>query len=458
MNSEARIGLPWPGHPLLGALPDMQRDPVHTLARAAFEIGPVVNLRLPHIFAQATALPKVAELALVTDQKHFTKRTRGYDLLREVLGNGLLTSEGDFWLRQRRLAQPAFHRDRINAFGARMVRAAKDLADSWQPHIERRTALDVVPELSRLTLRIVSETLLSTDVTAHDASEVGEALTHGLEAVQYRITHPLVPAWLPTKRNRDIRESRAVLDRIVLGMISERRAGKGPDDDLLALLINAVDAETGARMDDAQLRDEVMTIFLAGHETTAMLLSWTLLLLSRSPDVERSVRAELVTTLAGRDPTFEDVAKLPLLTAVIKEALRLYPPAWILTRRLAQDTVIDGWSFPKDSFVIVSAYVLHRLPDVWPNPEGFDPSRFADCEPGPLSAPKGTPKGAYLPFSMGPRKCIGDTFAFLEAQLVLATLLPRVSLSLAPGAQVTTEATVTLRPRNLKMHAHRVLA
>lgn len=446
-----RLGLEFPGHPLLGALPDLQRDPVATLTRAAFEVGPVVNLGLPHLFAQATALPKVAELALVTDSKHFTKETRGYDLLRTVLGNGLLTSEGDFWLRQRRLAQPAFHRERITAFGVRMVRAANDLVDSWQPHVDRPTPIDVVTEMSRLTLRIVSETLLSADVTAQ-ADEVGAALRRGLEAIQHRITHPLMPSWLPTRGNRELKASRAVLDKVVLDIIAQRRTGRGPDDDLLALLLNAVDDETGARMDDQQLRDEVMTIFLAGHETTAMLLSWTVLLLSRSPDVERQVRAELAQQLAGRAPTVADVAKLPLLTCVIKEALRLYPPAWILVRRVTEDVVVDGWLFPKRSIVVFSPYVLHRLPDVWPNPEGFDPHRFAGCDGGPLSAPKGTPRGAYFPFSLGARKCIGDTFALLEAQLVLATLLPRVSLSLAPGAAVTPEGTITLRPRNLKMH------
>jgi cytochrome P450 len=243
-----------------------------------------------------------------------------------------------------------------------------------------------------------------------------------------------------------------VLDEVVLGLIARRRAGQGPDDDLLAMLLHAVDEETGARMDDLQLRDEVMTIFLAGHETTAMLLSWTSLLLSKSPHVERALLAELDAVLGEREPSVGDLPKLKLLTCVIKEALRLYPPAWILVRRVAEETVIDGWRFPKHSIVVVPPYTLHRLPDVWPNPEGFDPWRFEGAEAGPSSAPKGTPKGAYLPFSLGARTCIGDAFTLMEAQLVLATLLPRVSLALVPGAHVGREGLITLRPKGLFMH------
>ncbi|MEW5741296.1 MAG: cytochrome P450 [Myxococcota bacterium] len=451
-SSDARLGIPWPGKSLLGALPAMQKDPVGMVARAAFEVGPVVHLRLPHIVAQVASVPHIAEVVLHAEARRFTKQTRGYEQLRKVLGNGLLTSEGDFWLRQRRLAQPAFHRERLASFAARMVKAAQDVAASWEEKAKAHAPLDVVAEYSRLTLRIVSETLLTADVTAH-ADEVGRALGVGLEAIGHRLTHPLQPEWLPTKKNRELKRAAKVLDEVVLGLIARRRAGDGPDDDLLAMLLHAVDEETGARMDDQQLRDEVMTIFLAGHETTAMLLSWTSMLLSKSPDVERWVLEELTDVLAGRAPTVADLPRLKRLTCVIKEALRLYPPAWILVRRVAEETVIDGWLFPKQSIVVLPPYTLHRLPDVWPNPEGFDPRRFEDAEPGPLSAPKGTPKGAYLPFSLGARKCIGDTFALMEAQLVLATVLPRVSLSLVPGAQVGREGLITLRPKGLFMHA-----
>jgi cytochrome P450 len=448
---EGRLGVSYPGHGVFGALPDLQRDPVAALTRAAFEVGRVVNLRLPHLFAQVAAVPAVAEAVLHTQVRNFTKQTRGYAQLRRVLGNGLLTSEGDFWLRQRRLAQPAFHKERLAGFAARMVTATEEAVASWAPHAERGTPVDVVAEFSRLTLRIVSETLLSADVTAH-ASEVGRALAVGLEALQHRLTHPLQPDWLPTRKNRAIARSGRVLDAVVLGLIAERRAGKGPDDDLLAMLLSAVDEETGARMDDAQLRDEVMTMFLAGHETTAMLLSWTALHLSRNPAVERAALKELDEVLGGRAPTVGDLPRLKYLSCVIKEVLRLAPPAWILVRRVVEDAVIDGWRFPAKSVVMVPPYLLHRLPEVWPNPEGFDPDRFLDAEPGPLSAPRGTPRGAYLPFSLGARKCIGDTFAFMEAQLVLATLLPRVALSLVPGAHVHHEGLITLRPTGLSMH------
>lgn len=451
MSASARPGVPYPGHPLLGALKDLQKDPVATLAKAAFEVGRVVDLRLPHLTAQLAAVPAVAEAVLHTQVRNFTKQTRGYAQLRRVLGNGLLTSEGDFWLRQRRLAQPAFHKERLAGFAARMVKATEDVVASWDAAARAAQPLDLVAEFSRLTLRIVSETLLSADVTAH-ANEVGHALGVGLEALQHRLTHPLTPDWLPTKKNRAVTQAARTLDRVVLGLIAERRKGQGPDDDLLAMFLSAVDEETGEKMNDVQLRDEVMTMFLAGHETTAMLLSWTALLLSKCPAVERRVVQELDGVLGGRAPGVGDLPRLTFLSCVIKEALRLYPPAWILVRRVVEDAVIDGWRFPAQSIVMVPPYVLHRLPEVWPNPEGFDPDRFLGAEPGPLSAPKGTPKGAYLPFSLGARKCIGDTFAFMEAQLVLATLLPRVSLALAPGAQVHAEGSITLRPHGLFMH------
>ncbi len=411
------------------------------MLKARFTLGEVVDLRLPHVKAFVAITPKIVEQVLLTQSNRFTKQTRGYDQLRRVLGNGLLTSEGSFWLRQRRLAQPAFHRERLHALGVVMVRATNELVASWAPHLASRKPFDVSTEMMKVTLRIVGETLLSSNVSA-ESDRVTRALSNGLETMQYTLTHPFSPpAWVPTAQNRRIHAAEHELNDVVMGVIAERRRGVGPKDDLLGMLMSAVDADTHEQMNDEQLRDEVLTIMLAGHETTAVLLSWALYLLSLHPDIERRVRAELAQVLNGRDPTAADAPKFEFLNRVIKEVLRLYPPAWILARRVTEDTVIDGWNLPKRSVLLISTYVLHRLPETFSNPEGFDPDRWLHEDE--------LPRGAYVPFSLGPRKCIGDSFAQLEAALILATLLPKVRLDWAPGQPAPEpEPMITLRPRN----------
>ena len=429
----------WPGFHPLGALPEMQKNPLKVLMRARFELGEVVDLRLPHAQVLVAASPTFAEQVLLTQSPRFTKDTRGYDQLRRVLGNGLLTSQGSFWLRQRRLAQPAFHRERMQGWGEVMVRATREMVDSWQPRMTAGTPFDALKEMMKVTMRIVGETLLSTDVT-READTVSHALSHGLEVVQYRLTHPFSPPdWVPTKANREFAAASHALNEIMFEIIAERRKGSSKDD-LLSMLMNAVDLDTNERMTDEQLRDELMTIFLAGHETTAVMMGWAVYLLSKHPEVERRMRAELTAVLGTREVTTDDVPKLPYLGRVIKEVLRLYPPAWILGRRVTEDTVIDGWKLPKRAILMMSSYVLHRLPQTFTNPEGFDPDRWLDEEK--------LPRGAYIPFSIGARKCIGDSFALLEASLILAAMLPRVQLSLLPGqADIEPEPMITIRPR-----------
>ncbi len=446
---DGRDPIRWPGIHPLGALPHLQENPLKVMMRARFEMGEVVDLRLPYGHILVMASPSMVEQVLLGQSAKFTKQTRGYDQLRRVLGRGLLTSEGSFWLRQRRLAQPAFHRENLTSWGEVMVRATRELVDSWGPRLQSGEAFDVTTEMMKVTMRIVAQTLMSVDVSG-DSAAVTHAITDGLEAIQYTLTHPFSPpTWVPTKPNRKFTAALKALNAVVYGIIAERRAGQGSKDDLLALLMNAVDADTHERMNDEQLRDEVMTIFLAGHETTAVLMSWTLYLLSKHPDVARTLRAELAQVLGGREPSTEDVPKLPYLGRVIKEVLRLYPPAWVVARRVTEDCVIDGWNLAARSVVLMSTYVLHRLPETFQNPEGFDPDRWLDEER--------LPKGAYIPFSIGSRKCIGDSFAQLEAALILATLLPRVDLSLVPGQTIDPEPMITIRPRGgVKMVAREV--
>lgn len=445
MNSTATLPAPLhraqtlPGAlPLIGVLPQIQKDPLGLMERATLQHGPVAHLPfIAGLNGYMLGTPKLAHHVLVANVKNYVKQTRGYEMLRLVLGNGLVTSEGEFWKRQRRIAQPAFHRERLTHFGAVMVRAAHEMVDRWRPG----QAFDLSQEMMHVTLRIVGETLLSADVTS-DADTVGVALTVALEHLIHRTLHPLSPPeWLPTPGNARFKKAVAALDEVVLGLIAERRRTQEKKPDLLAMLMESVDPESGEGMTDAQLRDEVMTIFLAGHETTANTLAWTVMLLGQAPEVMRRAVAEVDAVVGARPVTMEDLPKLPYIANVVKESLRLYPPVWSLGRRVVEDDVVEGYLLPKDALVFLSPYALHRLPEYWPDPLAFDPTRWETEDPRRAH-------GSYLPFSLGQRKCIGDTFALFEAQLILVTMLQRMHLSLVPGQALVPEPVITLRPKN----------
>jgi cytochrome P450 len=424
------------GHGVLSALGDIQQDPLRTF-EAASRLGDVVQLKMPLDLKTVLLVssPALAEQIFVTRQKRYGKITRGYVVLRRLLlGNGLLTSEGDFWLKQRRTAQPAFHRDRIRGFADTMIACTEEAT------LPEGVRFDMHEAMMRLTLRIVGLTLLSTDVTKGDAAAVGDALSEVIEQFMWRTISPwALPLQIPTPQNRRFAAARRELDRVVSAII-EQRVGAAPKNDLLGMLLEATDPETGDHMSPAQLKDEVMTMFLAGHETTANALSWTFWLLAQHPEVEARVRSELDAVLAGRAPAVEDVAKLTYLGAVLKEALRLYPPAWIVARGALEDDVIGGYPVEKGTFVLVSPWILHRRANAWPDAEAFSPERWLDGG-GPAH------KLSYLPFLTGPRKCIGDAFAIMEATLVLALLLERYRFR-AAAAVVEPEPAITLRPRN----------
>jgi len=423
------------GHLLLGSLPDVRRDPIGLFLQSFRRYGDVVRFRFGPMIAHLVSSPAGIHHVLAENNRNYGKQTRGYRNLRYVLGNGLLTSEGEAWKRQRRIAQPAFHRQRIAGFGQTMVRAAREAAESLSAR--RGQTVDLHQEMMRLTLRIVGETLLGYDPT-DAADEVGAALSYLLSLANERSSRILeLPPLLPTRENRRFRRALATLDAVVLKMIAERRSRPGDRGDLLSMLIEARDAETGEAMDDRQLRDEAMTIFLAGHETTADALTYTWVLLSRYPAALRELRAELSQVLGGRAPAVEDLPRLALTRRILQEAMRLYPPAWIIARSATGADEIGRFAIPAGSLVFISPYVVHRHPGLWSDPEGFDPQRFA-TEP---------PRGAYLPFGAGPRMCIGNVFASMEAELVTATLAQHLAFELLPGEPVELEASITLRPK-----------
>ncbi len=435
-----RIPPPAPGRPGIGHLLRLRRGRIAYLLEAMRTRGDTFVVEAPWLRATFFVHPEQVRHVLQLRHENYGKQTRGFEQLRIFLGNGLLTSEGSFWLRQRRIAQPAFHKQRLAAFAGAMARAGEDLVDRWLA--DRSTEIvDVSRDMMRVTLRIVSETLLGRDVSG-EADAVGHAITELLENVQARMATPVdLPLHWPTRINRQYHRAAAVVDDVVNGVIAERRARPNREGgDLLQMLIDARDEETGEGMSDRQLRDEAVTLFIAGHETTANALAWTFHLLSLHPGVRRQLRDELDRVLSGRLPTIDDLPKLEWTRMIVHEAMRLYPPAWIVGRNVIEDDEVHGWFVPGGTLAFVAPMLTHRHPDFWDDPEGFDPERFSPARSA------GRPAYAYFPFGGGPRQCIGNNFALMEAQLLLATIARRVDLDHLPGMRVEPEPLVTLRP------------
>jgi cytochrome P450 len=437
------------GNVVLGSIGDLYRDRLRFVLGVARTYGDVAQYRVAHMRMYQVNHPAGVGRLLHDNHSNYSKDVATFGTLRLILGNGLLTSDGDFWRRQRRLAQPAFHQRRVTAFGDLMTDATLAMLERWRPSVAQRQPLDVATEFMHLTLEVATRTLFSASVE-RDVDAIGRAITTLLNEVTFRFTFPFYPPLkVPTPRNRRFLAAQATLDGVIYGIIAERRRQPGEHDDLLALLMEARDEKTGEGMSDRQLRDEVITLFVAGHETTANALSWSSYLLSTHVAVARKMRAEVDEALQGRIPTAADVPNLPYTRMVIDETLRLYPPAWITNRRAIEDDTICGYRIPAEAIVSISPYVTHRDPTLWQNPEGFDPDRFA-----PERSSR-RPHFAYFPFGGGPHQCIGKGFALLEATLVLALLTQRYELHLAPGRRVETVAMATLRPRyGMWMTAH----
>ena len=390
--------------------------------------------------------PDMIRDLLVTNHRMFSK-SRALKVAQRLLGQGLLTSEGDYHLRQRRLVQPAFHRQRMGGYAEVMANYAARTADRWQDGAQ----VNMAQEMMRLTLAIVGKTLFDADVE-DEAPQIGEALTESLHAVN-RLLLPGGPTMekLPLPANRRAEEARQVLNDAVYRIIQERRASGHDRGDLLSMLLEARDDDhDGGQMTDEQVRDEAMTLFLAGHETTANALIWTWYLLAQNPAEERRLHAELDQQLAGRLPTIDDLPNLPYTRMVLSEVMRLFPPAYVVGRQPIEDYEVRGWVIPAGSTVFASQYVMHRDPRYWYDAERFDPLRWTADEIAKR------PKFSYFPFSAGPRNCIGESFAWTEGILALATLAQRWRARLMPGLAVALEPMITLRPKHaIEMTLHR---
>jgi cytochrome P450 len=423
------------GHFLLGSLPEFGRDILGFLTAAAREYGDVAYLRLAGWDVFLLNNPDLIDHVLRRNRDNFIKHRFFWRHVTAIFGNGLLTSEGDFWLRQRRLAAPAFHPDRIASYGGAMVEYADRLVDQWQDGEVR----DVHKDMMRVTMQIVSKTLFDADVE-RDVDEVGHAFEVVLKEIAARFRRPFrIPDRVPTPGNLRYRRGVALLDDVISRIIRERRGSPGDRGDLLSMLMSARD-DDGLAMSDAQLRDEVVTLFLAGHETTAITLSWTWHLLSRHPLVKDKLLAELFGELERRPATVDDLPKLPYADAVVKEAIRLYPPAYVLGREAVADCEIGSYRVPARSTIYMSPWVMHRDPRWFGNPESFLPERWLDGLAARL------PRFVYFPFGGGPRVCIGDRFATMEAVLILATIARRFRLERTSDVELVPFPSITLRP------------
>ncbi len=424
------------GHFLLGNLREFRRDVLGLVLESAATYGDIVRCRLGPQVVHLLNHPDHVTQVLQKRAANYDKHTRSSASIRSVTGESLLTCNGEAWKRQRRMDQPAFHHRQIAGFAAQMTTAATAMLVRWRD----QPVLDISSEMARLTYSIVGQTLFSFN-TGEDAATVEKAMRVILPHVFGRLGNLVnAPGWLPTPANRRFRRSLAEVDQVVYRIIDQHRQAQEsgePDVDLLAMLMRVRDVETGAGLDDSQLRNETITFLLAGHETTANALTWTFYLLSQHPEVERELHDEITTVLGGRTPTLEDIPKLTYTKRVIQESMRLYPPIWIIERRVIAEDVIDGYTLPAGSAVVISPYALHRHPDFWEMPGEFDPSRF-----------QSPPPAAYIPFGAGPRFCIGNEFAMLEAQLVTVMVMQTFQLRLVPGHPVEPLPDITLRAKH----------
>lgn len=426
------------GNLMTGSTFDLRRDPLGFLTGLAREYGDVACFRIGFRRVYQLNHPDMIRDVFVTHSKRFQK-TGLMKQARSILGEGLFLSEGEFHRRQRRLIQPAFSRERIAAYAALMVDAATDLRDQW----DDGGAVDISDEMFRLTLPIVTKTLFQIDLD-EGRSDLREAFTTVIQYFQ-RFLAPRIGgmAWLPSEKNRRFREARKLLNETVFRIIRDVRRNPSDEPNVLAQLIAATDDEgDGTRMNDQQLRDEVMTLLVAGHETVATALTWTWYLLAKNPDAEAKLHQELESVLGNRRPTAADVPNLRFARMVVAEAMRLFPPVWALSRKAVEDHPVAGYTIPRGALVGVSQYVMHRDARYYENPDQFDPSRWTE-EQAALR-----PRYSYFPFGGGPRLCIGEPFAWMESVLVLATLGQKWRLRLVTDDEVELAPMVTLRPKH----------
>jgi len=423
----------------LGNLRQYKANPFQAICSWQRDYGDLVSFRLAARQLYLFSHPQLVEQALVKQSHNFVKmynpkKPTGLSL---ILGQGLLTSQGDLWRRQRRLMQPVFQRANLTSMLPQMITTGNNLLHRWR-QLGDEAQVNLADEMMQLALEVITQTMFSTSVL-DKVGDIASALDTGLKYAAKTISNPLTPPlFIPTPANRAFRQATGVLDDIIYSMINQRRSQSIEQRDLLSMLLKVRDDDTGNAMSDQQIRDEVITIFTAGHETTANVLTWTLYLLARHPDVLARLKTELHDQLQGNTPDAESLQQLVYTRAVLSEAMRIRPPAGILIRKISQDTEIDGYALKADSLAIFSIYNVHHHPDYWQQPEQFDPERFLTAEKR---------KFAYMPFGTGERVCIGNHFALLESQLLLSMIVQHYDVELLNNDEIEIEMAVTVRPK-----------
>lgn len=435
------------GLPLLGNLLERRRRPLEVYENAARQYGDIVSIPMAHLRIVLLTHPRHVKLILQDCTENYRKGSP-YAGLRRFLGNGLLTSEGENWRIQRRRVQPPFHRAAVLGTAGLIDRCIGECLEEWRPGPAGHVDADLYVSMMRLTLEVAARALFGSTLSSPDKLALSDSLKILIhQANEDALTLLKPPAWLPTPRKTRVKKALERLDGIIFRSIAERmKPGAEKHDDFLGRLIEVRDEETpkgmSSRMSERQLRDEIVSFFIAGHETTATALSWILYLVASHPEPRQKLREELRefrARVAAGQAALEDSLALPYTTAVIKEGLRLYPPGWILPRQAVNDDVIDGYDIPAGSIAVICPYVMHRHPGYWRDPLKFDPGRFL--------GPEDPDKYVYLPFSVGPRSCIGSTLAMLEMALALLKIVPDFEIQIAPGQVNVPEPVITLRPK-----------
>jgi cytochrome P450 len=429
-----------PGPPqrwLSGSFREFRRDSLGFMRRCAREYGDIAWFRFGRRPIILVSDPEMIETVLVKQSRNFIKHF-ALRLTRFVLGNGLLTSEGDFWLRQRRLSAPAFHAQRIAGYGPDMVAAATRHMATWRDGETR----DIHADMMQLTLDIAAKTFFGADVS-DESREVDVAIRTALDSFAKRLNRTIpLPVWIPLPRNRKFHAALGALNQVVGKIIEQRRADATPRNDLLSILIHSRDEDDGSSMTFEQLADEARTFLLAGHETTALVLSWSWHLLARHPQAQARLAAELGAVLGDRPPAVEDLPRLKYAEQVILESMRMFPPAFVIGREALEDFELGGFTIPAGTTVLMSQWVVHHDERFYDRPEQFEPERWSS------ERMKTLPKMAYFPFGGGPRICIGNTFALMESVLVLSEIARRWSFAAAGNEPLVLSPIVTLRPRD----------
>lgn len=427
------------GYPLVGLIPKIKGNLIDFMTQMWLEYGDCLRLDMGKVEMYCVVHPNDVKHVLQMNNRNYTKGHKNQ--VKVLFGNGLFSSEGEFWRQQRRLIQPLFNRRTLGSYLPAIIASTADMLAKWQARPEPTQALDMADEMSRVTQHVITRTMFSKDMD-EQTDVMCAAFTEALDRINGNMRRPDFMNKWPIPSNRRFDQAINTIDETVYKLIAERRASKKEEEDLLSLLLSVRDQESESGMSDQQIRDELTTIFLAGHETTATGLTWTWYLLSRHPVVGEKVVAEVDSVLGGRTPTVEDLAKLTYTRQVFEESLRLYPPVWRFVRFAEDDDMLpSGHHIPKGSMVMLLPYLTHRHADFWQNPEGFQPNRFT------REASTRRHRYAYFPFGGGPRLCIGNNFSLMEGPLMMAMILQRYNLSLMPGNNVKIKPNM-MRPLN----------